>query len=158
MLLDDIGIEVKRHDVERDAFTVELLANRGDHHCYVGLAREVNGRTGGGICAPEVPELTVGDSPHPLVLETELCGRYSATLLERSGEGSSLTETELAPLVAADIHSVSAAVDATNLANLEFGQPTHCFDADTLVGPIRIRVARPGEMAWPLFALSLIHI
>ena len=68
MLLDDIGIEVKRHDVERDAFTVELLANRGDHHCYVGLAREVNGRTGGGICAPEVPELTVGDSPHPLVL------------------------------------------------------------------------------------------
>ena len=158
MLLDDIGIEVKRHDVERDAFTVELLANRGDHHCYVGLAREVNGRTGGGICAPEVPELTVGDSPHPLVLETELCGRYSATLLERSGEGSSLTETELAPLVAADIHSVSAAVDATNLANLEFGQPTHCFDADTLVGPIRIRVARPGEMAWPLFAEEKVEV
>lgn len=158
MLLDDIGIEVKRHDTERDAFTVELLANRGDHHCYVGLAREINGRTGGGICAPEVPALTIGKSPHPLILETDLCSRYSATLLERSGRDSPLTETELAPLLAADIHSVSAAVDATNLANLEFGQPTHCFDADTIVGAVCIRLSRPGEMAWPLFAESKVEV
>jgi len=158
MLLDDIGIEVKRHDTQRDAFTVELLANRGDHHCYVGLAREVNGRTGGGICAPEYADLKVGDSPHPLVLETDLCSRYSATLLERSGDGSPLSSHELAPLDAADIHSVSAPVDATNLANLEFGQPTHCFDADTIVGPICIRLAHPGEMAWPLFAEEKVEV
>ena len=158
MLLDDIGIEVKRHDVTRDAFTVELLANRGDHHSYVGLAREVNGRTGGGFCAPEVPALSVGNAPHELVLETDLCSRYSATLLERSGDVTSLTSAELAPLEAADIHSVSAPVDATNLANLEFGQPTHCFDADTIVGPIRIRQARPGEQAWPLFAEEKVEV
>ena len=54
MLLDDIGIEVKRHDVERDAFTVELLANRGDHHCYVGLAREVNGHPAA-VSVPQCP-------------------------------------------------------------------------------------------------------
>jgi phenylalanyl-tRNA synthetase beta chain len=158
MLLDDIGIEVKRHDTETDAFTVELLANRGDHHCYVGLAREINGRTGGGICAPDVPVLQAGQAPHPLVLETALCSRYSATLLERSGEASPLSAEDLAPLDAADIHSVSAAVDATNLANLEFGQPTHCFDADTIVGPICIRLAKPGEMAWPLFAEEKVEV
>ena len=71
---------------------------------------------------------------------------------------TSLTSAELAPLEAADIHSVSAPVDATNLANLEFGQPTHCFDADTIVGPIRIRQARPGEQAWPLFAEEKVEV
>ncbi|MEQ1508613.1 MAG: hypothetical protein ABMB14_40650, partial [Myxococcota bacterium] len=39
--MDECGLEVKR--VERDAvgevFTLELLANRGDHHCYEGVAR-----------------------------------------------------------------------------------------------------------------------
>lgn len=152
VLLDDIGVEVKRHDTETDKFTLELLANRGDHHCYVGLAREISGRTGKPICGPEFTDLVVGTTPIPLVLQTDLCSRYSATLLIKSGETSPLTDSELAPLEAADIHTISAAVDATNLANLEFGQPTHCFDADTIVGAITIRLSREGETAWPLFS------
>ena len=35
-LLDDLGIEVKRHDADTGILTLELLANRGDHHCYTG--------------------------------------------------------------------------------------------------------------------------
>ena len=52
-LFDDIGVEVKRHDIERGLFTLELLANRGDHHCYIGLAREISGRTGTATGRPE---------------------------------------------------------------------------------------------------------
>ena len=46
-LLDDLGVEVKRLDEQgSDALlTLELLANRGDHHCYAGVAREVAART-----------------------------------------------------------------------------------------------------------------
>ena len=43
-LLDDIGIEVKRLE-ENDGdivYGLELLANRGDHHCYMGIAREIS--------------------------------------------------------------------------------------------------------------------
>ena len=42
-LLDDIGIEVKRmEEVEDDiVYGLELLANRGDHHSYVGIARDI---------------------------------------------------------------------------------------------------------------------
>ena len=152
MLLDDIGIEVKRYDETQGLFTLELLANRGDHHCYQGIAREISGRTGGGICGPSTADLTVGEHPIPLVLETDLCHLYSATLLTKTDNHGSLDEATLAPLDAAEIHSVSPAVDATNLSNLEFGQPTHCFDADTISGPITIRLARSGETAWPLFA------
>ena len=157
-LLDDIGVEVKRHDIDGGLFTLELLANRGDHHCYVGLAREISGRTGTGTCGPEYATLTPGDSPHPLVLETDLATQYSITLLERNGPETGLSADELAPLVAAEIHSVSPAVDATNLANLEFGQPTHCFDADTIVGPITIRLSRARESAWPLFAEERVDV
>jgi phenylalanyl-tRNA synthetase beta chain len=157
-LLDDIGVEVKRHDTTTDKFTLELLANRGDHHSYVGLAREISGRTGSQTCRPEFADLTAGESPVPLVLETTLCTRYSATLLTLSGTPSDLDESERAPLNAAEIHSVSAAVDATNLANLEFGQPTHCFDADTIVGAITIRLSRESEKAWPLFSEETITV
>ncbi len=152
MLLDDIGIEVKRQDPESGALTLELLANRGDHHCYTGIAREIAGRTGSGVCGPSFAELTVGPAPHPLQIETDLCGLYSATILERSGTESPLTADEQAPLDAAEIHSITPAIDATNLANLEFGQPTHCFDADTIVGAVTIRLSRAGEQAWPLFS------
>ena len=150
MLLDDVGLEVKRHDGSR--FTLELLANRGDHHCYQGLAREISGRTGAPTCGPAKTVLETGSCPIPLHLESPLCGVYTATLLERVGDDVPLTAEDLAPLEAAEIHSLTAPVDATNLSNLELGQPTHAFDADTIVGGITIRASTEGEQAWPLFA------
>ena len=150
MLLDDVGLEVKRHDGSR--FTLELLANRGDHHCYAGLAREISGRTGAPTCGPAKTVLETGSCPIPLHLESPLCGVYTATLLERVGDDVPLTAEDLAPLEAAEIHSLTAPVDATNLSNLELGQPTHAFDADTIVGGITIRASTEGEQAWPLFA------
>jgi len=157
-LLDDLGIEVKRHDAETGMLTLELLANRGDHHCYTGLAREIAGRTAGAVTQPPAADLTVGEGPHPVLVETELCLRYSITLLVRDGNETPLTPLERAPLTAAEIHSLTPAVDASNLANLEFGQPTHCFDADTIVGTVTVRLARTGETAWPLFAEERIEV
>jgi phenylalanyl-tRNA synthetase beta chain len=157
-LLDDIGLEVKRHDASTGKMTLELLANRGDHHCYLGLAREISGRTGDATCAPPRTDLEVGASPHPLNISTDLCSMYSATLIERASTETPLTPEELAPLDAAEIHSVNPPVDATNLANLEFGQPTHCFDADTINGPIAIRLSIAGETAWPLFAEERVEV
>ena len=153
-LLDDVGIEVKRVEASDDdvVLTLELLANRGDHHCYHGIARELHGRTGRGLERPELAELPVGESPVRLVSETELCLCYTATRLELDRAPESLPPQVLAPITAMGIHSISPAVDATNLANHELGQPTHVFDADTIVGGITIRLSREGEQAWPLFA------
>ena len=151
-LLDDIGVEVKRmEESEMDVvYGLELLANRGDHHCYAGLAREISGRTGSKICGPLTTELTVGTG-YPVRSETDLCLRYTATQMKRVGEKQDLSQTDLEPLDASGIHSLSAPVDATNLSNLEIGQPTHVFDADKVVGCISIRVSSVGEKAWLLF-------
>ncbi|MFK7926642.1 MAG: phenylalanine--tRNA ligase beta subunit-related protein, partial [Myxococcota bacterium] len=160
-LFDDVGLEVKRlDDLPGDVgLTLELLANRGDHHGYEGIARELSGRTGHPVQAPPVAELTVGASPIPMTCTTEKCPVYTATLLVRDEPGlGQLTPEQLAPITAADQDSVSAPVDATNLANLELGQPTHAFDADTLVGGIQIRLSTAGETALPLFADERIEV
>lgn len=159
LLLDDVGVEVKKvNDSATDTvFTVELLANRGDHHSYFGIATELSGRSGAGRKMPEVAALTPGESVLQVSCETDKCLTYTATLLEHDETTTAgLTAEMLAPLTAADIHSISPPIDATNLANLEIGQPTHVFDADTIVGGITIRLSRPNEQALPLFAESTI--
>ncbi|MCB9741124.1 MAG: phenylalanine--tRNA ligase subunit beta [Alphaproteobacteria bacterium] len=156
-LLDDCGLEVKRQDGP-GRFTLELLANRGDHHAYDGVARELSGRTGEPLCYPSLAPLELGESPWPLRCETEHCLVYTATLLERVAPPAPLTAEQLAPLEAAGIHSLTAPVDATNLSNLEMGQPTHVFDADTLEGPITIRLSRAGETCLPLFHESRVAL
>ena len=153
VLLEDVGLEVKRTEVHAEAgtvFTLELLANRGDHHSYEGIAREISGRTGATVSRPAIAALTVGESPVRLRCETDRCLVYTATLLEKQRAGG-LDAASLLPLSAADLHYVSAPVDATNLSNVELGQPTHAFDADAIEGGITVRLSRRGERAWPLF-------
>lgn len=150
-LLDDIGIEVKRQN--GDQLSLELLANRGDHHCYAGIAREIHGRSGSGVTTPELSPLQLGAGPLPLQVETDLGLVYTATLLERDpdAEDTPLPAEVLAVLEAAEIKSTLPPVDATNLSNMELGQPTHVFDADKITGGITVRLSRAGEKAWPLF-------
>jgi phenylalanyl-tRNA synthetase beta chain len=153
-LMDDMGLEVKRVQEApngQSIFTLELLANRGDHHCYEGVATELCGRLGGMVRVPEQAELVVGTSPWPIDNQTDGCLRYTATLMEKTGHGN-LPAEDLRTLEAAGIHSLTSPIDATNLVNLEIGQPTHAFDADTLDGPICIRRSIAGEDCHPLFS------
>lgn len=159
-LLDDVGIEVKRSEPKDGdtVFTVELLANRGDHYCYAGAAREVSGRTGSPVQLPASATIQTGTAPVPVHIETPRCSLYSLTELVLEGEPGSLSTSALAVLEAAGLHSVSAPVDATNIANAELGQPTHAFDADTIEGEVVVRDSRPGETAWLLFTEGPVEV
>lgn len=160
-LLDDVGVEVKTSETNDlgTVFNLELLANRGDHYCYGGIAREVGGRTGGVLRFPPVASLNSRPAtPDRVRIETPLCLVYTVTELSRGDGQSPLPGEVLVPLTAAGIHSISAAVDASNLTNLDFGQPTHAFDADTVDGPIVIRTAHRGEKAWMLFTPEAVEI
>nr|MBA2320912.1 hypothetical protein [Deltaproteobacteria bacterium] len=145
-LLDDLGIEVKR--VEGGVHTLELLANRGDHHAYAGIAREISARFGSPLTLPETAELQVVPGT-AFRVESNLCLAYSLTGI--AGAGGRLDEAQLAPLDAAGLGRNTAPVDATNLANLELGQPTHAFDADRIDGTIVVRESVAGDKAWLLF-------
>ena len=153
-LLDDLGVEVKRLDMQgSDAWlTLELLANRGDHHCYAGVAREVAARTKTPLTLPQGLTLPVGAAPLPLKIESEKCLLYSATPLRVTGGlKKSLGRDEAELLGAAGLLTGNAAIDVTNLVNLELGQPSHAFDRARIQGGITIRLSRAGEKAWLLF-------
>jgi phenylalanyl-tRNA synthetase beta chain len=154
-LLDDLGIEVKSVEMTDlgHVFSVELLANRGDHYCYSGIAREVSGRTGSPLKYPQSRALDASTASKDRVrVETPLCLVYTLTeLTAPSNREGSLRSDILAPMLAADMHSTLAPVDASNVTNLDIGQPTHAFDAETIAGAVTIRTSRPGERAWLLF-------
>jgi phenylalanyl-tRNA synthetase beta chain len=159
-LLDEVGIEVKTADetVRGTVFNVELLANRGDHYCYEGIAREIGGRTGGALRHPALRKLDAQPAtPRQVKLETPLCLVYTLTELTRKGEGA-LPGPLLAPMLAADMHATLPPVDASNLTNLDLGQPTHAFDADTIDGAVTVRLSRRGEKAWMLFTEAAVEI
>ncbi len=153
-LLDDLGVEVKRLDVQgSDALlTLELLANRGDHHCYAGVAREIAARTRTPLSVPAGRTLEVGTPPVPLRIESDKCLLYTATLLRVTGSlKKSLGAAADELLQAAGLLTGNAAIDVTNLVNLELGQPSHAFDRARVAGGITIRLSRAGEKAWLLF-------
>lgn len=164
LLLDDIGIEVKKcetldvNNYQDTFFDLEILANRGDHCSYLGIAREIHGRAGSGIKMPAVASLLIGPSPHSLQISTDLCLRYSLTLLELFENPPDLPDYVFAPLAAANLHRISPVVDVSNLVNIEIGQPTHMFDADKIEGPIVVRLSVDGEHAWPLFSENPISL
>lgn len=153
-LLDDLGIEVKRLELHGgDArLTLELLANRGDHHCYAGVAREIAARTRTALNTPQGVRLEIGAPPLPLRIESDKCLLYTATPLRVTGGlDRSLGADAEELLAAAGLLTGNAAIDVTNLVNLELGQPSHAFDRARIQGGITIRFSRPGEKAWLLF-------
>ena len=81
-LLDDVGIEVKSVETSSagTVFNCELLANRGDHYCYEGVAREVSGRTGDPLRYKKLHKLEVHPADETRVkIESPLCLVYTVT-------------------------------------------------------------------------------
>ncbi len=79
------------------------------------------------------------------IREPELCGRYTARVIEGVKIGPS-PDWLVKRLEAAGMRSVNNVVDATNYAMMETGQPPHAFDYDKLKqGKIIVRKAVAGE-------------
>ncbi len=85
-LLDDIGLEVKNTEVFPDkgiVFTIETLANRGDHLSVQGVAREISARTLTHVKVPTMAaKLSERKAGIPVRRVTDKCPRYA--LLEMS--------------------------------------------------------------------------
>lgn len=128
---------------------VEVTSNRGDCLGHIGVARELAAATGKELKLPAVQldELSkeVGEFASVAILSPELCGRYTARVIEGVKIGPS-PEWMKKRLEAVGMRSVNNVVDATNYAMMETGQPPHAFDYDRIKdGKIIVRKAKPGE-------------
>ncbi|MFI1587309.1 phenylalanine--tRNA ligase beta subunit-related protein [Streptomyces halstedii] len=148
-LLEDLGIEVKRlqRSPDGDVATLELLANRGDHHCYVGIARELGGRLERPTPAPPSSEPAPEPSAAPAV-ETATCLAFGIGRCTLDDANPGLLPEEWRDALALnDEHTGLLAVDAANVVGREIGQPLHVYDADRVTGPLRVRLSDEGEPA-----------
>jgi phenylalanyl-tRNA synthetase beta chain len=144
--LDDIGLEVKGVEATGDTgvvFTIETLANRGDHLYALGVARELSARTLAQISVPTVAGQLSDRKASVLVRRaTEKCSRYA--LLEMSLPSPMPLRNDVAVYID-EPGKRHAIVDLLNYVQQELGQPMHAFDASKVEGEIVIDCATKVE-------------
>jgi phenylalanyl-tRNA synthetase beta chain len=150
-ILSDLGLPCEGMEKLADdtVIDVEVTSNRGDCLGYIGIARELAAATGKELIMPKI-ELdesgkNVTEFAEVQIDEPDLCGRYTARIIEGLKVGPS-PDWLRKRLEAIGMRSVSNVVDATNYAMMETGQPPHAFDYDKIAqGKIIVRKAHPGE-------------
>ncbi|HEX9716535.1 MAG TPA: phenylalanine--tRNA ligase subunit beta [Actinomycetota bacterium] len=144
------GASVKQAlGLDEAVLDVEVTPNRADFLSVVGIAREVAAATKVPLTVPEIVleedvETAKGVATVE-ILDLERCPRYLARVVRGVRDVPSPIEVQ-ARLTAAGMRPISAAVDATNYAMLETGQPLHPFDLAKVAGPgIVVRRAEEDE-------------
>src|SRR6266436_8774641 len=123
---------------------VEITPNRGDLLSHFGLAREIAALTGNKLrSAPRDTKIVVRKTGVSIT-STRECPFFSARRIETVKVGPS-PQWLRAKIESVGIRAINSIVDISNFVMLEFGQPTHAFDADKLRGGINVRLAREGE-------------
>jgi phenylalanyl-tRNA synthetase beta chain len=140
------GIESFGNDAVID---IEVTSNRGDCLSYIGIARELAAATGGKLKMPAVKldesAGDVADLAAVEIAEPDLCGRYTARIIEgvKVRPSPDWLKNRLKVI---GLRSVNNVVDATNYAMMETGQPPHAFDYEKITrGRIIVRKALAGE-------------
>ena len=152
LIPDDLqpGTDFKQaYGLDDSVFDIEVTPNRPDFLSVIGIAREVAAATGAPLAMPDVaaPEddEKADEAATVEILDLERCPRYLARIVRGIGHAPSPIRVQ-ARLTASGMRPLSAAVDATNYAMLEIGQPLHPFDLARLKGPgIVVRRAKDEE-------------
>jgi len=136
------------------AVEINVTPDRGYAFSIRGVAREYAHATGARFRDPveqsSPVDAAVDAFPVEIRDEAPIRGRVGsavfATRIVRGVDPSRPTPAWMvARLKLAGIRSLSLLVDITNYVMLEFGQPIHGYDLDTLRGGIVVRRAKPGE-------------
>jgi phenylalanyl-tRNA synthetase beta chain len=149
--LTEVGIPLDSMESFGDdtIYHFDVTTNRPDCMNHLGLGRELSVAEGTRLKEPPVD---LDDSARPakplasLAVEApELCGRYTALVIEKVKVGASPSWLARR-LEAIGLRPINSVVDATNYVLWEMGHPLHAFDLARLSGrAIRVRRAKTGE-------------
>lgn len=156
-ILDDLGLEVKDTTGEEldTVFTIETLANRGDHLYTLGVARELSARFLSSVRQPPLAPAFQGlKATLPVRRMTEACSRYALLEVQLPSDATT-AEAKLRPEIAAALTTLHGdarvvqtkpvIVNVLNFVQLELGQPMHAFDRDAIEGEIVIALTERAE-------------
>lgn len=136
--------------IDDTAVDFEILANRPDCLCAMGIARETAAALGTEFKAPQITVQEAGGDIHNEVKVSveapDLCPRYAARVIKN-------VRVKPSPmwlrkyLHGAGLRSINNIVDITNYVMIEYGHPMHAFDLSKVRGrEIIVRRAHEGEM------------
>lgn len=126
---------------------IDLTPNRSDCLSIRGLAYEIAALAGKTTTFPAAVSFDVPDAPSPVSvrIESDRCARYDAQVVEGVGSMPSPLWMQMR-LMAMGVRPIDVIVDITNYVMLEWGQPLHAFDANTIAkGTIVVRQAKDEE-------------
>ena len=146
------GVEGSGHDA---VLELDVLANRPDAQCILGLAREAAAFLNVGL---KLPVTAISEQGEPAsasasvsVEDLVLCPRYTARLIRGVKIGPSPDWLQ-ARLKSVGLTPRNNVVDVTNFILFEMNQPLHAFDLNKLNGKkIVVRRAQDKEAFKPLY-------
>lgn len=129
---------------------VDLTPNRPDCTSVIGIGREVAAIVDRPLTFPvkDAAILTESSDFEVEIESSELCPRYAGRLIQdvKIGPSPWWLRTRL---LSVGLRPINNIVDITNFVMLEYGQPLHAFDFDTLAGrKIVVRPPREDEMVF----------
>jgi len=128
---------------------LEPTPNRPDWLSVIGVAYEISALTGEKMHEPKIDyteaDDSIADRVSVEVLAPDLCHRYTGSLIR----GLKIKPSPFwmrYRLFMSGIRPINNVVDVTNYVMLEYGQPLHAFDYDTLFNhKVVVRRAEKGE-------------
>jgi len=138
---------IKATGLNDTTIEIDLTPNRPDCASVIGIAREICGITGKSLRVPVINAEIKSPSTHfsVTVESSELCPRYAGKLIKNIQIGPSPWWLRKL-LISVGLRPINNIVDITNFVMLEYGQPLHAFDFDTLTdGKIIVRTPRNNE-------------
>ena len=129
---------------------LEVTPNRPDCLSILGVAHEVAALTGSTVREPDHTYSEEGQPMETLasveIADPDLCYRYTASVISGVQVGPSPRWLQ-DRLLKAGMRPINNVVDITNYVMLEYNQPLHAFDFQTIKdSKIVVRRARPGEV------------
>ena len=118
-----------------------------DCYYHIGFAHEIGTVLGKKVKYPEAKFKTIKNDIKNYVdlkVETDRCPFYLGRMVKNVKIGES-PEWIKKRIIAAGMRPINNVVDISNFVMLEYGQPTHFFDADKLGKKVLVRDAKENE-------------
>ena len=134
--------------LESTLYELDIHKHRNnDCYYHIGFAYEIAAILNRKVTLPDCSYKEESDSVEEhfsLGVETSKCPYYLAKMVTdvKIGESPEFIQRRL---IAAGMRPINNVVDISNYVMLEFGQPLHFFDKDTLGDYILVRDAKDGE-------------
>ena len=151
ILNDDAPIGMDAFDylkVSDTLYELDIHKHRNnDCYYHIGFAHEVGTILGKKVNYPEAKYKEISDNINKYInlkVESKKCSFYLGKMVKNVKIGPS-PEWIAKRLIAAGMRPINNVVDISNFVMLEYGQPTHFFDADKLGNIVLVRDAKDKE-------------